>query len=85
MTSLRAICMKQLLSIQGTILEDEIVEEIKKDIKNKMRLEYEQKMNEIPHIVYCIIHGNINDESLYDIEAMNISKKIVEAVNVNYD
>jgi hypothetical protein len=69
--------MKQLLKIKDTILEDEIIEEIKKDLEIKIRLEYETKIIEIPHVVYCLINGNINDESLYDNDTMIISKKIV--------
>ena len=76
-SSLKEICMKQLLKIKDTILEDEIIEEIKKDLEIKIRLEYEQKIREIPHVVYCLINGNINDESLYDNDTMIISKKIV--------
>ena len=71
--TLKEICMKQLLKMTDTILEDEL----KKDLELKMRLEYEGKIREIPHIVYCLLHGNIKDESLYDNDTLIISKKVV--------
>ena len=96
MSSLKQLCMKQLLSIKNTLLEDELMDEIVESIENEIRIEYEiklkkieddlrlsynTKIQEIPHITYCLLNGNINDENLYDIDAMNISKKIVDELN----
>ena len=76
--SLRKNCINQILKIKDTILEDEIMDEIKKQI----RLEYEEKIKEIPHIVYCMIHGFISDENLYDKDMIIISKEIVSSIKL---
>ncbi len=76
--TLKEICMNQILKIKDTILEDEIINEIKKQI----RLEYEEKIKEIPHIVYCMIHGFISDENLYDKDMIILSKQIVSSINL---
>ena len=76
MLTLREICMNQIIKIKDTILEDEIMEEI----KNQVRLEHEKKIKEIPHIVYCMIHGYISDENLYDKDMIILSKQIVSSI-----